>query len=97
MVEIGHDFRMAKTHSLRDAYRYPGFVPSMTVRVEGDAPEVYVLPLRRRQKKRAVASVVVSLGALTTTSSAALAIWIAAATRSILSLNFVASIVRGAV
>jgi hypothetical protein len=96
-VEIGHDLRMAKTHSLRDAYRHPGFVPSMKVGVEGDAPEAYVLPLHRRQKKRVVASVVFSLGALTTTSSAALAIWIAVVTRSILSLNSVASIVRGVV
>ena len=27
--EIGSDFRMPKTHSLRDAYRYPGFVPAI--------------------------------------------------------------------
>ncbi len=29
---------MPKTHSLRDAYRHPGFVPAMTVRVEPDPP-----------------------------------------------------------
>jgi len=42
---------MPKIHSLRDAYRYLGFVPAMTVRVEPDAPADYVLLLTRRQKK----------------------------------------------
>ena len=42
---------MPKTTSLRDAYRYPGFVPAMTVRVEPGVPADYVLSRTRRQKK----------------------------------------------
>ena len=67
---------MPKIHSLRDAYRYLGFVPAMTVRVEPDAPADYVLLLTRRQKKSA-ASAVFPFAAPTTTS----AIWIAPATQ----------------
>ena len=87
---------MPKTHSLRDAYRYPGFVPPMTVRIEPGAPADYVLSLTRRQKKRSAASAVFPFAALTTTSSVAAAIWIAAVTRSSSNSNSAASIARGA-
>ena len=87
---------MPKTHSLRDAYRYPGFVPAMTVRIEPDAPTDYVLSLTRRQKKRSAASAVLPFAALTTTSSVAAAISIAAATPSSWNSNSAASIARGA-
>ena len=84
---------MPKTHSLRDAYRYPGFVPAMTVRVEPDAPADYVLSLTRRHKKR---SAVFPIAALTTTSADAAAIRIAPVTGSISNSNSVASIAPGA-
>ena len=87
---------MPKTHSLRDAYRYPGFVPAVTVRVEPDAPTDYVLSLTRRQKKRCAASAVFPIAALMTTSADAAAIWIAPVTGSISNSNSAASIARGA-
>lgn len=87
---------MPKTHSLRDAYRHPGFVPSMTVRVEPDAPADYVLSLTRRQKKRSAASAVFPFAALMTTSADAPAISIAPATPSTSNSNSAASIARGA-
>ena len=88
---------MPKTHSLRDAYRHPGFVPAPTARVEPGAPTDYVLSLTRRQKKRSAASAVFPFAALTTTSAVAAAIWIAPATRSFSNSNSAASIARGAV
>jgi len=69
---------MSKNHSLRDAYRHPGFVPALTVRIEANAPEVYVVSLRRRQKKRFAVNAAFPLGAFTTILSASRAIWIAA-------------------
>jgi hypothetical protein len=86
---------MPKNHSLRDAYRHPGFVPAMTVRVDPDIPEVYVLPLRRRSKKRSVARVGFPLGALTTTSFVSRVIWIAALIRSSWSSTSAVCIVHG--
>ena len=88
---------MPKTHRLRDAYRHPGFVPAMTVRVDDDAPDVFVLPLHRRQKKRSAAPVFIPPEGLTTTSFASRAISIAAGMPSISNSNFAASIVPGAV
>ena len=41
---------MPKTHFLRDAYRYPGFVPATTVRVELAQPDDYTIPLTRHKK-----------------------------------------------
>ena len=87
---------MPKTHSLRDAYRHPGFVPAMTVRVEPGAPADYVLSLTRRQKKRSAASAGYPFVALTTTPADAAAIWIAPATRSTSNSISAASIARGA-
>ena len=87
---------MPKRHSLRDAYRHPGFVPALTVRVDPDAPEVYVLPLRRRQKKRSAAPVGFLLGVLMTTLFAGRVTWIVAVIRSSWSSIFVVSIVHGA-
>jgi len=87
---------MSNNHSLRDAYRHPGFVPAMTVRVDPDIPEVYVLPLRRRSKKRSVACVGFPLGALTTTLFVSHAIWIVAVIRSSWSSTSAALIVHGA-
>ena len=87
---------MPKTHSLRDAYRHPGFVPAPTVRVEPGAPTDYVLSLTRRQKKRSAASAVFPFAALATTSAVAAAIWIAPATRFFSNSNSAASIARGA-
>src|SRR5207245_6426695 len=41
---------------LRDAYRFPGFVPVDQVRGMFGDPRVRVVPLRRRRKKRRVVS-----------------------------------------
>lgn len=87
---------MSKNASLRDAYRYPGFVPAMTISINAETPEVYVLPLRRRQKKRSVAHAGFPLEALMTMLSASREIWIAVVIPYFLSLLSVASIVRGA-
>lgn len=42
---------MAKTSSLRDAYRYPGFLPAHRVRREDEEPYGFIVPLHRRRKK----------------------------------------------
>ena len=48
---------MSKTRRLLDVYRFPGFEPCARVHgIFGD-PYAVVIPLRRRQKKRAVAYV----------------------------------------
>lgn len=48
---------MARFKHLADVYRFPGFIPFATVKgVFGD-PQAVVVTLRRRQKKRFVASV----------------------------------------
>jgi hypothetical protein len=87
---------MPETQSLRDAYRHSGFVPAINIRIDPNAPEVYILPLRRRQKKRSAAHAGFPLGVPTTTSFVGLAIWIVAVIRSSWSLNFAASIAHGA-
>jgi len=51
---------------LRDAYRFPGFVPESTVRgIFGD-PKARVVGVRRRRKKQAVGGVAMGGGAPTT-------------------------------
>jgi hypothetical protein len=48
--------KLSRGRRLRDAYRFAGFIPAITVHgVFGD-PLVRVLALRRRQKKRHVES-----------------------------------------
>jgi len=57
---------MAKIKRLLDIYRFPGFVPSSTLRgVFGDH-RALVISLRRRQKKRSAASAAKSSSATTT-------------------------------
>src|ERR1039458_1828449 len=48
---------MRKFRQLRDAYRFPGFVPATKVHGFFGDPRVGFVPLRRRQKKRSAASV----------------------------------------
>ena len=60
---------------LRDAYRFPGFVPAGLVRgVFGD-PRVRVVTLRRSQNKQLVACAADGIGAFTTRSVAWYATW----------------------
>ena len=87
---------MPKNHSLRDAYRHPGFVPATTVRIEPGAPADYIVSLTRRQKKRSAATAGCPFAALTTTPADAAAIWIAPATPCFSNSNSAASIARGA-
>lgn len=48
---------MQKPRSLKDEYRFPGFVPLLSVKgIFGD-PRAVVIALRRRRKKHAVAAV----------------------------------------
>jgi hypothetical protein len=77
-VEIGYDCAMSKllrARQLRDAYRFAGFVPAATVRGVFGKPQVRVLTLRRRQKKRPVAFVAFATGAFTIRSFAWSATW----------------------
>ena len=66
--QIGYDFLMPKfrlRRDLRDAYRFPGFVPARIIRgVFGD-PQARVVSLKRRQKKQRVESVGVGTAAFT--------------------------------
>jgi hypothetical protein len=50
---------------LRDAYKFAGFFPASRVFGVFGNPQVRVLNLRRRQKKRRVGSVVVGIAAST--------------------------------
>jgi len=88
---------MSKIHTLRDAYRQPGFVPAHTVHIDAHAPEVYVVALRRRQKKHAVVSAAPSLVALMTTSRGGLAISTAVVTRCFSNSSSAVYLARGAV
>ena len=57
---------MAKIKRLLDIYRFPGFVPLPRVRgIFGD-PLAVVISLKRRRKKRHVASVAMCIGLITT-------------------------------
>jgi hypothetical protein len=71
VLQIGYDFSMAKLRrrrTLRDAYRFPGFVPAMIVHGMFGSPLTRVVSLKRRQKKQPAASVA-SGTAVTTTAS----------------------------
>jgi hypothetical protein len=60
-------FRLRR--SLRDAYRFPGFVPALIIHgVFGD-PQVRVLSLKRRQKKPRAESVAAGIAVTTIESS----------------------------
>jgi hypothetical protein len=48
---------MKNLHHLRDAYRFPGLDPAASVHGYPGEPKAIILPLRRRRKKRSVASV----------------------------------------
>jgi hypothetical protein len=67
-AKTGYAWRVPKLlreRKLRDAYRFPGFVPAATVRGVFGKPQVRVLLLHRRQKKRSAAFVAVSTEAIT--------------------------------
>jgi hypothetical protein len=53
---------------LRDAYRFPGFVPAMIIRGVFGNPQARVLSLKRRQKKPPVAFAAAGTAATTTES-----------------------------
>ena len=58
-----------KSKRLRDAYRFPGFVPLGAVHgVFGD-PKAVILKLSRRRKKRCAVDVVAGVAVTTTTDS----------------------------
>jgi hypothetical protein len=57
--QFGYDFSMAKLRrcrTLRDAYRFPGFVPAMIVHGMFGIPLTRIVSLKRRQKKQPAAS-----------------------------------------
>jgi hypothetical protein len=69
--QIGYDFSMPKLRlrrNLRDAYRFPGFVPAMIIRGVFGNPQARVVSLQRRQKKQPVESVAAGTAATTTAS-----------------------------
>jgi hypothetical protein len=87
---------MAKTSSLRDAYRHPGFLPAARVEADSDQPDTFVLPLRRCRKKTSAAVAAASSPVITITSRAEPATSIAAGDRSWWNSSFAASIALGA-
>jgi hypothetical protein len=87
---------MAKFKLLHDLYRFPGFVPLPRIRgIFGEAAAVLVA-LRRRRKKRCVASVARPTGAITTSGRAGSATSPAATNASTSTSNSAGSIARGA-
>jgi hypothetical protein len=89
-AETCYDSRMARFRKLRDAYRFPGFVPGEAVQgVFGDRMAV-VVSLTRRQKKPLVARVVDGIGATTTRGGVAYAISLVATGGSTWSLRLAA-------
>jgi len=74
---------MNKYRTLRDAYRFPGFVPQATLRSIDVEFAAVVLPLTRRRKKRLAESAAEYSAASTTKSPGRSAIWIAATDTSI--------------
>jgi len=57
--------KLSRGRYLRDAYKFAGFFPASAVRGVFGAPQVRVLTLRRRQKKRRVEFVGVGSAAST--------------------------------
>ena len=47
---------MKNLHHLRDTYRFPGLEPAASVHVHPGKVKAIILPLRRRRKKRSVAT-----------------------------------------
>ena len=87
---------MRKHKRLTDAYRFPGFTPSETVKgVFGD-PKARVIELKRRQKKLSALCVVVRLRVFTTASDAVFVIFPAVTRGCILRSNCAASSVADA-
>jgi hypothetical protein len=86
---------MSHTVSLSKAYQHPGFVPELLARIEDDAPDTFILPLRRGLKKTPVEGVG-KLAVPTITSSAKAATSIAAAGQSSWSSSSGGSAARGA-
>lgn len=87
---------MQKTPTLHDAYQFPGFTPTGDVYTDPETPDVFVLPLQRRQKKRFAACATHPIVALMTTSRVGLAISIVVVAPCFWSLNIVACTVRSA-
>jgi hypothetical protein len=91
-----HAFAMAKFKRLYDLYRFPGFVPQLTIRgVFGD-PHAVVITLRRRRKKRFATSAAKHLGLATTSGFGASEISVVATSVSISSTSCAGSNVVGA-
>jgi hypothetical protein len=88
---------MSKTATLRDAYRHPGFVPQVGIRVDERDSDIFVLPLHRRRKKTPVGVADESCLAITTTSYAEAAISTAVGEKSSSNSSSAGSIVPGAV
>jgi len=61
--------KLRRRQTLRDAYRFPGFVPEMIVHGVFGRPHIRVVSLKRRQKKQPAASVAAGTAATTTESS----------------------------
>jgi len=59
---------------LRDVYRFPGFVPTATVRAHSADPDGIILALRRRRKKRSAVIVGNLIAASTISGHASFAI-----------------------
>ena len=88
--------KFRRQRELRDAYRFPGFVPMPVVHgVFGDA-HALVVQLHRRQKKRLVGFVVNGIGATMTRSFNWSVICPVAARKSICHLSVDVSDVIGA-
>ncbi len=87
---------MRKHKRLTDAYRFPGWTPSQTVREVFSDPKARVIQLKRRQKKQSLQSAASRRGAFTTTRCGVSAIFPVATGASIWNWKFDASGVGGA-
>jgi hypothetical protein len=56
---------MRKTRRLLDEYRFPGFRPKATIKGKFGDPNIRIIELERRQKKRFAAVVGRSIGVFT--------------------------------
>ena len=90
MVSGGREFvyirsmsKQTRRRQLRDAYRFEGFIPGVTVMGVFGIPTARVLVLARRRKKRPAECVVAGTEAITTRRSAAYGIFPAATLTSI--------------